>query len=306
MKKQNCLDNNLLKPFVKWAGGKNQLLPNIQIKYPLGLGKNINKYCEPFVGGGAVLFDILSNYNIKEILINDINKELINTYKQIKINVSKLIKNLSSIQNEYWNLNTEEQKQFYNEKRERFNYLKVNGNQTVNIEKATLFIFLNKTCFNGLFRVNSKGLFNVPKGSYKRPLICDENNLKEISKKMKQVTITCGDYEQCLPFIDKNTFVYIDPPYRPLSETANFTSYSEKNFDDNEQYRLGRFIDKLNKLKAKVILSNSDPTNTNENDKFFDDMYKNYNIERILAKRFINCDATKRSDVRELLITNYK
>lgn len=306
MKKQTYSDNNLLKPFIKWAGGKNQLLPDIQIKYPQELGKTINKYCEPFVGGGAVLFDILSNYKIEKILINDINKELINVYKQIKSNVSTLILELQKIQKKYWAMDIENQKKFYIKKRNRFNYLKVNGNKKVNIEKAVLFIFLNKTCFNGLFRVNSKGLFNVPKGSYKKPLICDTDNLKAISKKIKNIKITCGDYEQCLSFIDKNTFVYIDPPYRPLSQTASFTSYSEKIFDDNEQYRLGRFIDKINKIKAKIILSNSDPTNTNKNDKFFDDMYKNYNIERILAKRFINCDATKRSDVRELLITNYK
>lgn len=306
MKKQTYSDNNLLKPFIKWAGGKNQLLPDIQIKYPQELGKTINKYCEPFVGGGAVLFDILSNYKIEKILINDINKELINVYKQIKSNVSTLILELQKIQKKYWAMDIENQKKFYIKKRNRFNYLKVNGNKKVNIEKAVLFIFLNKTCFNGLFRVNSKGLFNVPKGSYKKPLICDIDNLRAISKKIKNIKITCGDYEQCLSFIDKNTFVYIDPPYRPLSQTASFTSYSEKIFDDNEQYRLGRFIDKINKIKAKIILSNSDPTNTNKNDKFFDDMYKNYNIERILAKRFINCDATKRSDVRELLITNYK
>lgn len=306
MNKTISLNKINLKPFIKWSGGKNQLLPNIQLKYPAKLGKTINKYCEPFVGGGAVLFDILSNYDFTEILINDINKDLINVYKQIKSNVSKLILELQKIQEKYWAMDIKNQKNFYIQQRERFNYLKVTVDKKVNIEKAVLFIFLNKTCFNGLFRVNSKGLFNVPKGSYKKPLICDKANLKAISRKIKNIKITCGDYEKCLSFIDKNTFVYIDPPYRPLSKTASFTSYSEKNFNDDEQYRLSKFIDKLNKLKAKVILSNSDPTNTDKNDKFFDDMYKNYNIERILAKRFINCDATKRSDVRELLVTNYK
>lgn len=297
--------NTIIKPFIKWAGGKKQLLYDIRQKYPFNKDNKINKYCEPFVGGGAVLFDILSNYEIKEILINDINKELTNVYTQIKTNVPELIKELSKIQKRFWTMDNELQKKFYYKKRDLFNYLKVNGNEKVNIEKAVLFIFLNKTCFNGLFRVNLKGLFNVPKGSSKKPLICDKENLNLISKKMKNVSITCGDYAQCLSFIDKNTFVYIDPPYRPISITANFTSYSENIFNDSEQYRLGDFINKINKLGAKVILSNSDPKNTNKNDTFFDDMYKKYNISRIEAKRFINCDATKRSDITELLITNY-
>ena len=297
--------NTIIKPFIKWAGGKKQLLSDIRQKYPFNIDNKINKYCEPFVGGGAVLFDILSNYQIEKILINDINKELINVYTQIKEKVSELIIELSKIQNKFWKMDNEAQKKFYYKKREEFNYLKVNGDEKVNIKKAVLFIFLNKTCFNGLFRVNSKGLFNVPKGSYKKPLICDEDNLISISKKMKKVSILCGDYGKCLSFIDKNTFVYIDPPYRPISLTANFTAYSENVFNDPEQYRLGKFIDEINKKGSKVILSNSDPKNTNKKDNFFDDMYKNYNIDRITAKRFINCDATKRSDITELLITNY-
>ncbi|MDD5022327.1 MAG: DNA adenine methylase [Endomicrobiaceae bacterium] len=299
------ITNINIKPFIKWAGGKKQLLSDIRQKYPFNIDNKINKYCEPFVGGGAVLFDILSNYQVEKILINDINKELINVYNQIKENVSELIIELSKIQNKFWKMDNETQKKFYYKRREEFNYLKVNGDEKVNIKKAVLFIFLNKTCFNGLFRVNSKGLFNVPKGSSKKPLICDEENLNAISKKMKKVSVICGDYKKCLSFIDKNTFVYLDPPYRPISLTASFTSYSENLFNDSEQYRLGLFIDKINIKGAKVILSNSDPKNINKKDNFFDDMYKNYNIDRIEAKRFINCDATKRSDITELLITNY-
>lgn len=306
MTKQRIMTTNKIsKPFLKWAGGKGQILSDIRSKYPSDLGTKINKYCEPFVGGGAVLFDVLNNYEIKEVLINDINKELINTYIQIKNNVNKLINFLTIIQNEYWDLEPNKQKKFYNKQRDRFNYLKVNGDKSVNIEKAILFIFLNKTCFNGLFRVNSKGVFNVPKGSYKKPTICDKENLLNISKNLKNVNILCGDYKNCLSFIDKKTFVYIDPPYRPLSLTASFTAYSENLFNDSEQLRLGDFINRITKKSAKVILSNSDPKNTNKKDNFFDDMYKNYNIDRILAKRFINCDATKRSDITELIITNY-
>ncbi len=294
-----------MKPFIKWAGGKTQLLPDIRKKYPIELGQTITKYCEPFIGGGAVLFDILSRYNLEEILINDINQELTNTYTQIKSNLIYLVDELSKMQNLFWDMNTEERKSYYYEKRERFNYLKVNGDEKINFEKASLFIFLNKTCFNGLFRVNKKGLFNVPMGAYKKPVICDKENLTEINKVLQNVKITTGDYKATLDFIDENTFVYIDPPYRPISETASFTSYSENEFDDNEQIALGRFVDVVHTKGAKVVISNSDPKNINENDHFFDDLYSNYDIARVSAKRMINCNASRRGDVKELLITNY-
>lgn len=294
-----------VKPFIKWAGGKSQLLPDIRNNYPDQLGKTITKYCEPFVGGGAVFFDIVSNYTIKEILINDINSELTNTYTQIKTNLNYLVTELSLIQNEYWLLETESRKEFYYEKRERFNYLKVNGDEAFNLEKAVLFIFLNKTCFNGLFRVNKKGLFNVPIGSYKKPLICDIDNLTSINKLLQNVTIKCGDYKDCIDFIDENTFVYIDPPYRPLTETANFNSYSETDFNDKEQIELGKFVDMITLKNAKVVLSNSDPKNTKETDTFFDDLYIQYKIQRVSAKRMINSKAANRGTINELLISNY-
>lgn len=294
-----------VKPFIKWAGGKGQLLSDIQGKYPSSLGKSINYYCEPFIGGGAVFFDILSHYDLKEILINDINTELINTYLQVQNNVEDLLSQLQSIQNSFWSLDFEGRKVYYYEKRERFNYIKINGGKQVNLEKASLFIFLNKTCFNGLFRVNRRGLFNVPMGSYKKPIICDEKNLLSISILMKNVTIQCGDYKDCLPFIDENTFVYIDPPYRPITETASFTAYSEKLFDDCEQIALGQFVDEIHKAGAKVIVSNSDPKNSVKTDDFFDELYKAYSIQRVAAKRMINCNGENRGNVNELLISNY-
>ena len=294
-----------MKPFIKWAGGKTQLLTDIRVKYPKELGKTITKYCEPFIGGGAVLFDILSNYEIEEILINDINKELTNTYSQIKNNLEYLIVELSKLQVLFWALESTERKNFYNEKRERFNYLKVNGDEDINLEKATLFIFLNKTCFNGLFRVNKKGLFNVPMGSYKKPIICDKNNLTDIHKVLQKVEIKTGDYKETLDFIDEKTFLYLDPPYRPISETASFTSYAETNFDDNEQIALGQFVDKASAKGAKVVISNSDPKNNNKEDHFFDKLYSKYEISRVSAKRMINCNANSRGDVNELLISNY-
>lgn len=294
-----------VKPFVKWAGGKSQLLNDIRTKYPNELGKSITRYCEPFIGGGAVLFDVLSNYNVKEVLINDINKELVNAYNQIKINLPALINELQEIQNCYWNMGAEKRKEFYYEKREQFNYLKVNGNEAVNIEKAVLFMFLNKTCFNGLFRVNKKGLFNVPIGSYKKPIICDKDNLTNISKLLQKVEIRCGDYKNTINFIDENTFVYIDPPYRPLSPTASFTAYAETDFDDNEQIALGKFVDTAHRKGAKLVVSNSDPKNNDENDDFFDQLYNSYDIVRVNAKRMINCNGESRGNVSELLISNH-
>lgn len=295
----------IVKPFIKWAGGKTQLLPQIRNKYPKELGKTINKYCEPFIGGGAVLFDILSNYTLKEVLINDINAELTNTYKQIKNHLDILGDKLYEMQEHFWKLNTEERKEYYYDKREWFNYLKVNGDEKVNIEKAALFIFLNKTCFNGLFRVNKKGLFNVPMGSYKKPLICDTENLQNINILLQNVTIKCGNYIECESFIDNNTFVYIDPPYRPLTETASFTSYAEMDFNDEEQITLGKFVDRISGKKAKIVVSNSDPKNVDENDHFFDELYSKYQIDRVNAKRMINCNAKSRGDVKELLISNF-
>lgn len=294
------------KPFVKWAGGKSQLLHNIRSKYPKELGKSITKYCEPFVGGGAVLFDILSNYELNKVLINDMNGELTNTYFHIKNYLNELLLKLAKIQGEFWPLEAINRQEYYYEKRERFNFLKVNGDEAINLEKAALFIFLNKTCFNGLFRVNKKGLFNVPIGAYKKPLICDTDNLTSISGLLKNVIINSGDYKECIEFIDQNTFVYIDPPYRPLTATARFTSYDESDFNDKQQMELCDFVDRITAKNAKVLISNSDPKNINKEDNFFDILYGKYNILRVPAKRMINCNGESRGNVSELLITNFK
>lgn len=290
----------LAKPFIKWVGGKSQLLEEIREKYP----SKIEKYCEPFVGGGAVLFDVLSRFQTKEVLINDINKELINTYSQIKNNCEVLISQLSEIQAIYKTHTTEENKEFFYEKRTRYNELKTKENDVANIEKAVLFIFLNKTCFNGLYRVNSKGLFNVPFNNAKNPLLCDEANLRNCSKLLKNVQMTVGDYSKCKDFIDGNTFVYIDPPYRPLSQTSAFTSYSENGFSDKEQIELKNFITEISDKGAMVLASNSDPKNADENDSFFDELYSHFEIRRVSASRMINSNAKKRGAINELLISN--
>ena len=195
------------KPFVKWAGGKGQLIKEIEKHYPFD-GYGITKYAEPFVGGGAVLFDILNKYDLEEVYISDINKELINSYTVVRDNIDALIELLSEMQDKFVLLDNDKRKDYYYQQRELFNNLKVNGDEDTDIMKAALLIFLNKTCFNGLYRVNKKGQFNVPMGAYKNPLICDENNLRAVSEKFQRVTIVCGDYRESADFIDKNTFVY--------------------------------------------------------------------------------------------------
>ena len=230
---------NTAKPFLKWAGGKSQLLVEIKKHYP----NNFNKYCEPFVGGGAVLFDVLNNFSPKEVLINDINSELINCYDKIKNNVRELIDILSDWQLQYQNSDTEQRKEIFSVRRQRFNDLI--REQDNSVEKAALMIYLNKTCFNGLYRVNSQGAFNVPCGNYKNPGICQRDNLNAVSKALQNVTITIGDYSHTADFIDSDTFVYIDPPYRPLSQSSSFTSYSKEGFSDKKQIELSNFVKKI-------------------------------------------------------------
>ncbi len=288
-----------VKPFIKWAGGKSQLLNEIRTKYP----QKIERYCEPFVGGGAVLLDILANFSPNEVIINDINVSLINTYQQVQTNVEALISQLDKMQSEFWKADSELRKTLYTDNREKFNSL-INCNYN-NLDKAALFIFLNKTCFNGLYRVNRKGLFNVPIGSYKNPPICDAENLRYISKLLQNVEIKCGDYKDCADFIDDKTFVYIDPPYRPLTVTASFTSYNENEFGDQQQIELGHFIDEITEKGSKVVASNSDPKNADDTDNFFDDLYAKYNIDRVSAKRMINSKAAGRGNINEIIICNW-
>ena len=300
----NKSDEKSVKPFLKWAGGKGQLLKEIEQYYPFD--NDITKYAEPFVGGGAVLFDILSKYDLEEVYISDINKELINTYTIIRDNIDELIELLSRYQIEYLPMETDDRKQYYLNKRERFNDLKVNGNETENIEKSALMIFLNKTCFNGLFRVNKKGLFNVPMGAYKNPMICDEKNLYAVSEKLKNVKIVCGDYKESENFIDDKTFVYFDPPYRPITETSSFTAYTEDLFNDDKQIELAEVVDKMNERGARIVVSNSDPKNSNTDDDFFDNIYSSHKIKRVEATRMINCNSESRGKINELLISNFK
>lgn len=291
-----------VKPFLKWAGGKGQLLSEIQKHYPFD--EKINKYVEPFVGGGAVLFDILDKYDLKEVYINDINEDLINAYRCIKSYPEELILLLKVMQDEYVPRDNESRKEYYLKQRETFNKIKVSYDEESNLKKAALLLFLNKTCFNGLYRVNRKGEFNVPMGSYKNPLICDESNLRNVSRKLQNVRISCGDYKNSYDFIDSNTFAYFDPPYRPLTDTASFTSYTRNGFGDDAQRELADFVKRLDEKGAKVVVSNSDPKNVDSEDDFFDDIYSYLKIARVTANRMINSKAKARGKINELLITN--
>ena len=293
----------IAKPFVKWAGGKSQILDDIRAKYPAELGKGITRYAEPFVGGGAVLFDILNRYTLESVYISDINRELITAYTVIRDNADALIDSLYIMLCDYWQANEETRKIYYYAKRERFNTLKTE--QSNNIEIAALFIFLNRTCFNGLYRVNAKGGYNVPMGAYKKPSICDTENILAVSACLQGVQIVCDDYQKSREFIDNKTLAYFDPPYRPLTQTSSFTAYAQDGFGDSEQAELARFIDELSDKGAFVVASNSDPKNTNADDDFFDRLYSKHTISRISANRMINSSASGRGKISELLIASY-
>ncbi|MBR8702231.1 MULTISPECIES: DpnII family type II restriction endonuclease [unclassified Fusobacterium] len=304
MEDKKIINNGIkAKPFVKWAGGKGALIDEITKFYPKELGNEIFKYCEPFVGGGAILFDILSKFDIKEVYISDLNEELISLYKVIRDDVHSLIKYLEKFEEEYLPLSTESRKEYYYKKREEYNnYILKKINDTT--YGSALFLFINRTCFNGLYRVNSQGLYNVPMGAYKNPKICDKENLIDASLLLKDVKIYCGSYLECINFVDENTFVYFDPPYRPLSESSSFTSYAKEEFGDMEQIKLCEFFKKLDKKGGKLLLSNSDPKNVDENDEFFDKLYNGFSIKRIASKRRINSKADKRGEITELLVSN--
>lgn len=293
------------KPFVKWAGGKSQLIPHIEsVLFPIISQVECFSYIEPFVGGGAVLFHILSNFNhIEEIFINDINQNLVKAYETIKFYPQELIKKLKKIEQEYYNLpNNEMKKFFYLQKRKEFNQLKDDDW----IRNTALFFFLNKTCFNGLYRVNSKGLFNVPSGNYVQPKICDELNILAVHNFLQKVKIFWGDFEQTLPSIQlKNLVVYLDPPYKPIHSTSAFTSYTKDNFFDSDQLRLKKFCDAIHQQGGKFILSNSDVKNFDSENNFFDHLYQDYNIKRVQARRSINSKGNRRGKISELLITNF-
>lgn len=299
------------KPFLKWAGGKTQLIDEIISIFPEDIkkSKTIEKYFEPFIGGGALFFFLKTNFKIKNAYINDINSDLILTYRVIQKSPKKLISQLNEIKKGYLKLNEKKRKEFffevrkdYNEKGHDFDYSKISNES---VERAKQLIFLNKTGFNGLYRVNSKGEFNVPAGRYKNPAIFDEQNILDVSDALKNTTLLNGSFYEVEELIDENSLVYLDPPYRPITDSSSFTSYAKSSFNDENQIQLAKFCERINEKGSRFILSNSDPKNTDENDNFFDDLYKNFTIKRILAKRMINSDKDGRGAINELLIRNF-
>lgn len=287
------------KPFVKWVGGKTQLIDQLEALLPADFDKWENvTYIEPFVGGGAMLFYMLQTHsNIKSAIINDINPDLTTCYKVVRDNPSELVKSLQDIQKEYYSLEAEEiRKEFYLRMRKEFNTKALDP-----IRNTTLFFFLNRTCFNGLYRVNKAGLFNVPFGRYETPMICDPNTIYADSEILQDVEILTGDYQETLSHARGNTLFYFDPPYRPLNNTSSFNDYTKEAFNDLAQRRLKEFCDNVEKAGFQFMLSNSDCQ-----DLFFDDLYEQYIIDRVWASRSVNANPTKRGKLQEILVHNYQ
>lgn len=302
-------ENNKLhpaKPFLKWAGSKRQLLNHFNKLYPQKLKEGaIQNYYEPFLGSGAVFFDIAQRYQIEHACLCDVNEDLVLTYKMVQLHVSALTAALYQHQEKYLPLDKAARLTYFYDQRTRFNMQRFDKGIDKNIRKqiarAARLIFLNRTCFNGLFRVNAKGAFNTPAGDYIKPAICDEQNLLAVSGLLKNVTIKKADFTNVLEAVKPASFVYFDPPYRPLSRSASFTAYSKSAFTDVQQAKLAEVYKELSKKGAAVMLSNSDT-----NDLFFDNLYQGFHITRVPAKRLINADATKRGTVNEIVVTNYQ
>ena len=293
----------IAKPFIKWVGGKGQLIEQLEAKLPADFDNWDNAtYIEPFIGGGAMLFYMLQQHpNIKRAVINDINPDLITCYRTVRDNVELLIPALRDIQAEYHALSDMEAK------REMFMAVRQSYNEKNldPIENTVKFFFLNRTCFNGLYRVNKRGLFNVPWGKYIQPQICDEYTLRTDSELLKRVEILEGDFEDTLSYAQGNTLFYFDPPYRPLSDTSSFNDYTKDAFNDDSQVRLKEFCDHVNVDGHCFMLSNSDCKGKNEADNFFEVLYANYYIDRVMASRNVNANGAKRGKISELLIRNY-
>jgi DNA adenine methylase len=295
---ESSVETQRARPFLKWAGGKTQLLDEIEPRLPskeIESGQ-IDTYIEPFIGGGAVFFHIAQKYpHIRHFVILDVNEDLVNCYNAVKNSVASVITKLRRLENEYLKNDESARSDMYYRIRKKFN----------SDRSPAKLIFLNKTCFNGLYRVNRSNEFNVPFGNYKNPAICDEENLMAASTILQDAEIIAADFEISERYINKHCFVYLDPPYRPISTTASFTSYAKGNFTEKDQVRLAGFCERIKQKGARFLLSNSDPKNENSKDHFFEDHYKDFKTERVKAIRAINCQGARRGTISELLILNY-
>ena len=291
------------KPFIKWVGGKSQLIEQLDTLLPADFANRRNvTYIEPFVGGGAMLFYMLQQYpNISHAVINDVNPDLTTCYRTVRDTPEDLITSLMDIQGAYNALSTEEaRKDFFLAVRDRYNEKNLDP-----LENTTKFFFLNRTCFNGLYRVNKNGLFNVPFGKYTNPQICVPATIRKDSELLQRVEILTGDFEATFDHAQGKTFFYFDPPYRPLSDTSSFNDYAKDPFNDDAQIRLKEFCDHIDDAGFQFMLSNSDCKGKNEEDNFFDVLYGAYYIERVWASRSINSNPNKRGKLTEILVHNY-
>jgi DNA adenine methylase len=299
------------RPVLKWAGGKTQLLRHLSQRLPPEIySGEITRYVEPFVGAGALFLYVTQKFPFLSRYIFDLNEEIILLYRVIKKSPKKLIDELDLLESEYISGSIEERERLFytirtlfNQKKSEINFQKYDQQW---VKRAAFSIFLNRTCYNGLFRMNRKGEFNVPFGRYKDPRILNKNNLKEVAGLLKETNIITGDFACCKKFVDNKTFVYFDPPYRPLTITSSFTSYARDGFSDRDQHRLAILFKDLDNRGAKIMLNNSDPRNVDPDDCFFEDLYSGYTIERIPARRIINCNGSHRGEINELIITNYR
>lgn len=303
-------DTGYPRPFLKWAGGKRQLLGELCRFLPPGLGdREISRYVEPFVGGGAMFFALSGRFPAGRCTICDINEDIVLTYRVVGEAVGDLVPVLAGLESEYLSRDAEGRKTFYYDLRDRFNREKQSVHSgdfpAGRVGRAAQVIFLNRTCYNGLFRTNRKGEFNVPFGRYRKPDILNGENLRAASGALAGTRILPGDFSSCRPFVDERTFVYLDPPYRPVSETSFFTAYTSGGFPEEEQVRLASFFRELDSAGAKVMLSNSDPRDRCPGDDFFDTLYEGFTIRRVPARRIINSDGARRGEISELVITNY-
>jgi DNA adenine methylase len=305
------LNEQYPKPFVKWAGGKRQLISQFTNIYPSRLSSgSIDTYVEPFLGGGAVLFDLISKYKFKRIIVNDINPILIQTYICIRDYLPEFVFAIEELKVEYHSYEIMDDKNaMFLRIRKEFNYLK-NTNWEADVESkvkiCSYFMFLNKTCFNGLYRENKKGEFNVSFGKSVAPAIYDYSDLLNTSRFMQNIEFYNLDFEDLLSKFDVNSkmLIYFDPPYRPVNSTSNFNSYSKANFTEKDQIRLAKTFREMNDKGAYLMLSNSNPSNINSNDTFFSEYYHGFDIEEVSARRVINSNSAKRGAISEVLVNN--
>ncbi|MCE2792486.1 MAG: DNA adenine methylase [Planctomycetota bacterium] len=297
------------RPFLKWVGGKSQLLGQFAELFPPALRADWRgRYFEPFLGGGALLFEFLERFRPATAFASDLNRDLVLCYQMIRDDLDSILAELRPLAEAYLEGDRTTRDGLFYAVREDFNRAEAGGNDSAHrARRASQLLFLNKTCFNGLYRVNRRGAFNTPSGAWKqnRPLICDEQNLRAVSAALRNVRLECAAYDWIEAQVGAGDFVYFDPPYRPLSPTSSFKSYTAGGFDDEQQRQLAACFARLAERGAMVMLSNSDPLSVDPADSFFDELYSGFRIHRVQASRMVNAKASGRGRISEIVVTNW-